>query len=206
MLTDKTVLLVGAHPDDIEIMCGGTMSKYLGHTEEVKSVIFAPCLEDPLNEGIIAEYQESMQLLGVQSHLSHDFPRDILEAYIQDIRDLLYTLKQTFNPDVIFCPSVNDLHQDHRAVASACQTIFRDSATLLRGEIVRSTVHFTPNLFVALDVDDFDMKIKLIKLYKTQARRSYFERRLVESIARFRGSQVSTHFAEAFEIWRMTDR
>lgn len=225
MLTDKRVLLVGAHPDDIEIMAGGTMSKYLGHTAEVRSVIFAPCLEDPLNEGILGEYQESMQLLGVQTHLSHTFPRDILEAYIQDVRDLLYKLKQAFEPDVIFCPSVNDLHQDHRAVASACQTIFRDSAWLIRGEIVRSTVHFTPNLFVILDEEDISDKLRLLDVYKTQLNRAssletykphpfagytgprtYFNQELVKSIARFRGCQVSTQWAEAFELWRMTDR
>lgn len=206
MITDKRVLLVGAHPDDIEVMCGGTLSKYRGKTSQVYSVIFAPCLEDPLNEGILEEYRASMNALEVKEAINHNFPRDILENSIQKIRDLLHDWKRFFKPDFIFCPSINDLHQDHRAVASACKTIFRDSATVLSGEIMRSTVHFTPNLYVILDEKALNDKLKLLELYKTQARRSYFKPEIVKGIAVLRGCQVSTLYAEAFEIWRMTDR
>ena len=206
MLKNKRVLLIGAHPDDIEVMCGGTISKYRGKTETVSSVIFAPCLEDPLNEGILEEYQASMKALEVEEVINHNFPRDILENSIQQIRDLLHAWKRSFNPDVIICPSINDLHQDHRAVASACKTIFRDSATLLSGEIMRSTIHFTPNLYVALSHEEMVAKLRLLNIYKTQTRRTYFTPEIVEAIARYRGCQVSTLYAEAFEIWRMTDR
>lgn len=200
------MLLVGAHPDDIEIGCGGTMAKYRNRTSSIKSIIFAPCLEDPLNNGILEEYEMSMNMLGVDEVLNYNYPRDILENYIQKVRDLLYGLKQSFKPDVIFCPSLNDLHQDHRAVAGACRTIFRDSATVLSYEIVRSTVYFMPNLYVSLSQADMIYKLKLLKNYKTQARRSYFKPELVKSIASYRGSQVIVQYAEAFEIWRMTDK
>ncbi len=227
MLKNKNVLLVGGHPDDIEVMCGGTLSKYQEKTSQVNSVIFAPCLEDPHNEGILQEYQNSMSSLGVYEAINHSFTRDILEQHIQEIRDILHHLQKRLQPDVVFCPSINDLHQDHRAVASACQTIFRDSATVLSGEVMRSTVHFTPNLYVALTSDHMASKVKLLSFYKTQidrvnetpklkleaesprvytGSRTYFTPEIVESMARYRGVQVSTLYAEAFEIWRMTDR
>jgi len=228
MLKNKRVLLIGAHPDDIEVMCGGTLNKYKDKTSQVRSIIFAPCLEDPFNEGIINEYQNSMSSVGVYESIHHDYPRDILENHIQDVRDHLHNLKESFDPEVVISPSINDLHQDHRAVASACKTIFRDSATVLNGEIMRSTVHFTPNLYVSLSYEEMVAKLRLLNFYKTQVgradgpppklkvkptsprvytgARSYFPPEIVEAIARYRGCQVSTLYAEAFEIWRMTDR
>lgn len=206
MLKKKRVLLVGSHPDDIEIGCGGTMSKYRGRTDIVNSVIFAPCLEDPFNKGILQEYKTSMSSLGVYEAINHEYPRDILENSIQDIRDILHDFKTSFKPDIVFCNSMKDLHQDHRAVASACKTIFRDTATVICYENTRSMVHFTPNLYVVLSDEQLKDKLKLLNIYKTQTRRIYLTPEIVESIARYRGCQVSTLYAEAFEVWRMTDR
>ena len=182
------------------------MSKYQGETDTVNSVIFAPCLEDPLNKGILLEYQNSMSSLGVYEAISHEYSRDILEVHIQDVRDILHDFKTSFKPDIIFCPSINDLHQDHRTVTSACKTIFRDTATVICYENTRSMIHFTPNLYVALSDEQLKDKLKLLNIYKTQTRRIYFTPEIVESIARYRGCQVSTLYAEAFEVWRMTDR
>lgn len=220
--------MVGAHPDDIEVMCGGTLSKYQDKTAQVRSIIFAPCLEDPHNEGIINEYQNAMGSLGVYESIHHDYARDVLEDHAQEIRDHLHDLKRSFDPEVVFSPSINDLHQDHRSVAMACRTIYRDTATVLSGEIMRSSVHFTPNLYVALTYENMVKKLRLLDYYKTQVgradgpapelkrtptsrrvytgARSYFTPEIVEAMARFRGCQASTLYAEAFEIWRMTDR
>lgn len=205
MLTDKIVLLVGAHPDDIEIGCGGTLSKYRGEMKDLSSVIFAPCLEDPLNRGILDEYHASMKRMGTTASFERRFARDVLEDSIQDIRDILHIHKESDPPDVVFCPSINDLHQDHRAVASACKTIFRDTATVLSYEVVRSTVDFLPNLYVGLGLADILEKQELMALYVTQKRRTYWNPRITSGVARYRGAQAGVTYAEAFEVWRMID-
>ena len=205
MLTDKIVLLVGAHPDDIEIGCGGTISKYRGKMKDLSSVIFAPCLEDPANEGILAEYHASMKRMGTTASLDHRYARDVLESNIQDIRDILHMIKESDPPDVVFCPSINDLHQDHRAVASACKTIFRDSSTLLSYEVVRSTVDFLPSLYVRLGLLEVIEKQELMALYVTQKRRTYWNPKLTSGTARYGGAQAGVTYAEAFEVWRMID-
>jgi len=202
MIKDKRVLLVGAHPDDIEIGCGGTLSKYKGQAEEVQSVIFAPCLEDPLNKGILEEYTASMEFLG-SSSMALRLPRDVLEDHIQVVRDCLHRFKVTYEPDVVFCPSVNDLHQDHRAVASACRTIFRDKSSILHYEVLRSTVHFNPNLYVELGAEDLENKLRLLNTYKSQMRRPYFSHKITEALAVSRGSQINSDLAEAFNAWRV---
>jgi len=205
LFENRKVLLVAAHPDDIESGCGGTIAKY-GKSDTFQSVVFAPCLEDPLNAGILQEFQNAMKVLGVRKTIRHNFPRDILEQYNQQIRDILHDLKEKFDPNIVLCPTVNDLHQDHRAIANCCLTIFRDSATLLTYELVRSTVGFTPNLYIVLSNNDLEKKLKALRCYRTQYRRVYFKPGIFKALARLRGSQINLEFAEAFEIMRMTDR
>ena len=144
-------------------------------------------------------------MLDVTKTINYDYPRDILEQHSQKIRDNLYELKMSFNPEVIFCPSLNDLHQDHRTVASCCLTIFRDTATLMTYELVRSTVYFTPTFYVSLSDDEMKAKLDVLACYKSQERRTYFKPYIFEAVAIYRGSQINHKYAEAFEILRMTD-
>ncbi len=204
LFNDKRILVVGAHPDDIEYGCGATIAKY-NKDAEIQSLVFAPCLEDPLNEGILKEYQKAMQILGVGEIANREMPRDTLQSYSQEIRDNLHNLKMKFNPDIVFCHSLGDLHQDHRIVANCCLTIFRDTSTILAYEITRSTNHFVPDLYVALSKEDLNKKLEALQCYKTQYRRTYFKPRIVRSLAKVRGVPINMKYAEAFEIMRMLD-
>jgi LmbE family N-acetylglucosaminyl deacetylase len=205
LFNNKRLLLVAAHPDDIESGCGGTVAKY-SECNTVHSIVFAPCLEDPLNAGVLEEFQRSMKVLGVKKTIRQNFARQVLEQSSPQIRNILYDVKSKFDPNIVFCPSLNDLHQDHRAVANCCHTIFRDSATLLAYEVVRSTVDFSPNLYVSLSDENMKRKLKALQCYKTQYRRGYFKPSVFKALARLRGSQVNVEFAEAFEIIRMVDK
>jgi len=198
----KKVLLVSPHPDDVECGCGGTIAK---HHEDYKfySVMFAPCTEDPLNKGILNEFNASMKVLKIKQVGRHDFPRNTLEFDVQKVRDILHSIRVEWKPDVVFCPSLYDLHQDHRVVAEACLTIFRDSATLLAYEIVRSTIDFKPTLFIQLSEKDIATKLEALLCYKTQQRRTYFKPNVFRALATFRGSQINSEYAEAFEVLRM---
>ncbi|UCH31490.1 MAG: PIG-L family deacetylase [Candidatus Bathyarchaeota archaeon] len=206
MLFDKKkILIVGAHPDDLEYGCGGTVAKY-GQNNDIRSLIFAPCLEDPQNAGILQEYLNAMQILGVRKIMKRNLPRDTLEDHSQEIRNALHDLKVKFNPRVVFCHSLSDIHQDHRAIADCCLTLFRDTATLLAYEITRSTRNFAPTLYVALSKEDMEKKLKALHCYKTQYRRTYFKSTIFKALARVRGTPINTTYAEAFEIMRMIDR
>lgn len=168
--------------------------------------MFAPCLEDPLNAGILQEFRAAMRDLGVEEAIENSFPRNILEQSRQQIRNILYNLKVSFDPQVVFCPPLTDLHQDHRNVAECCLTIFRDSATLLGYEVIRSTINFNPTLYIILNEDNLKRKLAILRHYKTQTRRSYFKPEIFRAQAIIRGSQIQTRYAEAFEVMRMTDR
>jgi len=198
----KKVLFVAAHPDDIESSCSGTIIK-CGESIEGYIVVFAPCLDDPLNAGILEEFKQAQALLGIKNLIVKNFRNQLLEQYSQQIRDILYEFRTTVKPEVVFCPSLNDLHQDHKAVAKACMTIFRDCTTLLAYEIVRSTVNFNPTLFVQLSKEIMEKKLDVLRCYKTQYRRTYFKPRIFRALATFRGSQINCEYAEAFEVLRM---
>lgn len=198
-------LFVGAHPDDIEHGCGGTISKYNAKCE-MHSIIFAPCLEDPLNAGILKEYKTAMKGLGVKKAVNKNMPRDSMELHSQEIRNTLFGLKREFGPEIVFCPSHSDLHQDHKVVADCCLTIFRDTATILAYEITRSLGSFCPDLFIALSEHDLATKLKALHCYKTQYRRSYFKPSTFKALAIIRGQQINARYAEAFEVMRMIEK
>jgi LmbE family N-acetylglucosaminyl deacetylase len=205
LFRNKKMLLVAAHPDDVESGCGGSVAKY-SKCSIVHSIVFAPCLEDPLNSGVLQERENALKILGVKKSIEHNFPRQVLEQNSDKIRNILYELKMKFDPQVVFCPSINDLHQDHRAVGNCCHTIFRDSATLLGYEVMRSTIDFHPVFYISLSDEDMKKKLEALRCYRTQYRRSYFKPSIFTALARFRGCQINCKFAEAFEIVRMTDR
>jgi N-acetylglucosamine malate deacetylase 1 len=205
LFSHNRILLAGPHPDDIEYGCGGTIAKY-SECNDVHSIIFAPCLEDPLNAGILEEYEKAMGLLGAKERMKLDLPRDSLELHSQEIRNILYDLKIRLDPQIVMCPSPSDLHQDHKVVGDCCLTVFRDTATLLAYEITRSTKDFMPTLYVQLSEEDMRKKLAALGFYKTQHRRSYFKPSAFRALAIVRGCQVNAKYAEAFEILRMICR
>lgn len=205
LFKNDKILLVGPHPDDIEYGCGGTVAKY-SKNNDVRSIVFAPCLEDPLNAGILEEHEKAMRILGAKEILKEELPRDNLELHTQQMRNILYDLKMKLDPDLVICPSLGDLHQDHKAVGNCCLTVFRDTATLFAYEITRSTKDFNPSLFVQLSEENLQKKLEALRCYKTQYRRSYFRPSAFKALAIVRGCQVNVKYAEAFEIMRMIDK
>jgi len=201
MFQNKRILLVEAHPDDIVWGCGGAIARFR-NKNQFMSVTFASCTEDPLNKGILDENIKALNLLGVSNIRQNGLPRRTLFLHAQEIRDILYKLKLEYNPDVVFCTSPNDMHQDHSLLGECCRTIFRDSASILAYPILRSLNNFNPLCFVALSKKEIKVKLKALSMFKTQYRRPYFKRKVILSEATYYGTQVNAEYAEAFEVLR----
>lgn len=200
------ILLVSAHPDDAEVGCAGTVIKLKQMFKwcRIWSIYFCPCSKDPINEGNLDDWRRAMKVLGTERNIEEMFPVDILEQYKQNVRDILHKIKVKFTPDLVFCPSLHDLHQDHRTVAECCFTIFRDSSTILGYEIPRSSGLFKPNLYVTLDEHQVKGKLEVLAEWKSQfrARPHFFSTEKFISTLRHRGTYVKAEYAEAFElIW-----
>lgn len=198
------ILIVDAHPDDGESAVGGAMVRFAREGHEVKSIYFVPCTEDPRNIGHIEDHLKVSKMLGVKEVIPFEFSRNYAEMHKQEIRDALWKLRELWEPDIVFCPTVHDFHQDHRAIAECCFTIFRDTSTILCYEVLRSsTPEFKPNYFIVLQEIDARKKLRALDLYKSQikARPYASDKKKYEAHMRMRGAQARTTWAEAFELY-----
>lgn len=194
---------MSAHPDDAEVSCGGTINRLRTPENEIWSIYFCPCTEDPKNKGHLKDHQRACKLLGIDKVIEEAFFVNRLEEYKQEVRDILYKFREEYNPDLVLCPSIHDLHQDHKTVAECCLAIFRDTSTILGFEVLRGIgPKFTPILYVILTHLDVEKKIEAIKCYKSQLRgRPYFftvENFLAQM--KMRGVQAKSDWAEVYEL------
>lgn len=195
------ILCIGAHSDDIEIGCGGTILKLI---EEYGSPIFY-WLVLSANERRKREAEESANafLAGAKGKtiVIKEF-RDGFFPYIGGkIKEYFERLKREIDPDLIFTHYRLDLHQDHRLVSNLTWNTFRDNL-ILEYEIPKYDGDFgSPNVFVHLDKGICKRKSKhILNIFKTQAANQWFAEDTFLSILRLRGieSNAPTKYAEAF--------
>jgi len=199
------VLLVSAHPDDIEINCGGTIYRLWKRGDEIQSIYMCPCSEDPKNTGHLEDHAVVVKNLGIDKLIGYNFQRRYLEYHKQDVRDILWSIKKQYKPELVICPSPHDFHQDHQALSECCMTIFRDSCSILGFESLRSsTDEFRANIFVILDAEDVIKKEEALRGYKIllKTRQYFYKPELYLDRSRMRGSQVLVDYAEAYELMR----
>jgi LmbE family N-acetylglucosaminyl deacetylase len=195
------VLCLGAHSDDIEIGCGGTILK-LG---EERSDIVVHWIVFSSSEKRKLEAEESAHafLKGVndQRVTVLNF-RDGFFPYIGDeIKMYFEELKHKVSPDLIFTHYRSDLHQDHRAIADLTWNTFRDHL-ILEYEIPKYDGDLgCPNVFVHLTHSTCDLKIKyILKHFESQRDNQWFGEETFRSLLRIRGleSNAPDKYAEAF--------
>ena len=199
------VLVVEAHPDDGVVGCGGTVCKLLEASHEVRMIYFCPCDEDPKNEGHLEDHSRALRILGLPELRGYKIPRDVAEEHKQEIRDILWKIKEEYNPQLVLCPSPHDFHQDHRAVGDCCLTIFRDTSTVLGFHTWRSSSHeFRANLFVGLTEEHVDVKLRALSQYASQLanRSKSFKLEVFRAGMVARGHHILEPYAEAYEfLW-----
>jgi LmbE family N-acetylglucosaminyl deacetylase len=195
------ILCIGAHSDDIEIGCGGTILKLI---EAYKSTMFYWVVLSS-NEKRKKEAEESANAFltnAKRRRIVIKGFRDGFFPYIgSDIKEYFEGLKREVNPDLIFTHYRLDLHQDHRLVSDLTWNTFRDHL-ILEYEIPKYDGDLgSPNFFVHLDKDICEKKIEyILNIFKTQAENQWFAEETFLSLLRLRGieSNAPTKYAEAF--------
>ena len=120
-----------------------------------------------------------------------------MRPYLAD----LIKLRESLRPDVVLCPSLQDIHQDHATVAREALRAFKRQ-TILCYEEPWNNIAFSTNAFERLDEEILDTKMKALECYESQKKRAYFTQDMMRSLAITRGCQLEGGYAEAFEVVR----
>jgi N-acetylglucosamine malate deacetylase 1 len=199
----KSVLFLGAHPDDIELGCGALLH-HIAKCTDVLCVTLSDNQKNPDLQNVKNEHFESMAVLGVPqekiifgpftTRVFHDSRQEILEYFLK--------LRREFGPDLIFVHSKQDVHQDHNTMTDEALRAFRGS-TILGFDVVRSSYGFFPHFLAEVNEEDVNKKIEALSKYETYRDRYYFNSELTRSIMVRHGALAERPFAEGFDILRV---
>jgi LmbE family N-acetylglucosaminyl deacetylase len=198
------ILAVGAHPDDIEFGCGGTLLKYsmCGHNIFPLVLTKGNVGGDP--EVRAREQKNAADFMGAKEVFWGDFE----DTQLIDSRETILKIEEVMravSPDIMFLNYYDDVHQDHRAAAQAGISASRYVKEVLFYE-VPTTQRFDPDIFVDI-MDILAKKMELIKKHASQVDRTRVNNlsivESVQSCANFRGYQGRVKFAEGFKALRV---
>ena len=195
------VLCVGAHCDDIEIGCGGTILTLTRVVPRltIHWVVFSATPEREHE----ARTSARAFLAGAADTTIHIYHlRDGFFPYQgQEAKECFEGLKQTINPAVIFTHYQHDRHQDHRMISELTWNTFRNHL-ILEYEIPKYDGDFgSPNVFLPISTEIRQTKIEyLLEFFPTQRHKPWFSADLFSALLRLRGMEANspTHYAEAF--------
>ncbi len=204
MFQSNAILAVGAHPDDIELGCGGTLYKAVQRNKRVIAVFLTKGEKSGSAEVRAKESTEALRVLGVSDVFFEDFP----DAQIPDSFEAIQCLEKyaiKYKPDVVLAHTVNDMHQDHRCVGWLVLSAFRDTPKILAYETPRvRPASFMPTYFVDI-TGCLEKKWAALQCHASQKAKRYLAYESTVSLASFRGSQVGVKEAEAFEVVKFVE-
>lgn len=208
------ILAVGAHLDDIEIACGGTLAKAVETGHKVKVLIMSKSgytnkegQVQRSSEVAVIEGLSALHVLGIQDIDMLDFnTKDI--PFTSNVVNPIDVCIDSFNPDIIFTHHPFDTHQAHVGVSNATIAAARRRNTVFFYEPItpsgRSYVAFKPQLYIDIE-NTIDKKIASLREHKSEYNKFGAEDWVtgVKCRCGFRGYEIGKKFAEAFEVLRI---
>src|SRR5947207_8107730 len=197
----KRVLCLGAHSDDIEIGCGGTVLQMLEQSKSLEFYWLVLCA----NPERTMEAKRSASAFLVRARKKTIVVKPFRDGFLpylgSPVKQCFEELKKVFTPDIIFTHCRRDLHQDHRLVCELTWNTFRDHF-ILEYEVPKYDADLrSPNLFVSVSDEMCGQKIaRLLELFESQRERRWFTEDVFRSVLRLRGMECNspTRYAEAF--------
>jgi len=195
------LLCLGAHCDDIEIGCGGTILKLIatGRRAEVYWVVFSS--DEQRKAEALKSAHTFLENVPVTKVVIHALRDGFFPYHSAELKEGFEQLKTEFSPDMILTHYRHDLHQDHRLVSELTWNTFRNHL-ILEYEIPKYDGDFgSPNLFVLLDESLCCRKIDyILDAFYSQRDKHWFSRELFSSILRLRGMEANapSGYAEGF--------
>ena len=222
----KKILILSPHADDEVLGCGGTISKYSKKGHDIYVLVLTNA-----NKGAPEIYStKQISLIRKESKLANNFigtkklffenlPALSLNQYpIYKISNIIKKYISNIQPEIIFIPSINDIHEDHKIIFKAAKVATRmnkksNLKKILSYEVLSETEwnenekSFSPNYFVRLNKSHINNKIKAFLKYKSQVKKFPHprSREVILNLSKIRGSQVFSEYAEAFRVEKILD-
>jgi LmbE family N-acetylglucosaminyl deacetylase len=193
----RSVVALGAHPDDIEIAAGGLLlSLPAGVTVHYVLATGVPARQEEARAAATAFLAHG----SVEFHL-HDLPDGRLPAHWNATKEIVEAAARLGTPDLVLAPSTDDAHQDHRLLGSLASTAFRDSLVMhyeipkWDGDLSRRST------YVPLTVEQGRRKVALLhEHFPSQKARDWWDDEVFLGLARIRGMECRAHYAEAYTV------
>jgi LmbE family N-acetylglucosaminyl deacetylase len=202
----RSLVAVGAHPDDIEIAAGGLLLSLAAASPGVR-VHYVLCTGATERH---AEARAAAAAFLPQAEISfalHQLPDGRLPAHWDAVKEILHEAATVLAPDLVICPAPNDAHQDHRLLAELTPTVFRDQLVLhyeipkWDGDLSRR------NLYVPLPDEVARRKVELLHAsFPSQKARDWWDDDVFLGLARLRGMECRSRYAEAFDCTKAAVR
>jgi LmbE family N-acetylglucosaminyl deacetylase len=180
------ILAIGAHPDDIELGCGGVVLKAVreGHNVYMYTLTRGAASGDPQER--TQELVTSARYIGIKRLWIDNFDDTKLTIGSELINSIEDYITES-HADVVFTHSLFDIHHDHKAIAASVLEAGRFVPNILAYEIPL-TKDFKPQVFYDIS-DVVEEKVKLIKLFKSQRDKIYLKANAIRGLAEYRALQ-----------------
>ena len=198
----RVVLAVGAHPDDVELGCAGTLVLHKMKGDRVYVLVLTKGEASGDAEVRENECRRAAEILNVDRL----FFGDLKDTRVGDGRETIDEIEKVVDevkPDIIYAPVCKDTHQDHRNTGHAAMSAGRRCKMILLYEGASTQRDFYPQVFVDIG-QSFEMKLKATRVFGSQLsghNGGYAKAvKAIEGLAKYRGYQAGVEVAEAFEI------
>ncbi len=199
------ILAIGAHPDDIELGCGGLLlkaSRQDHHNIFMYTLTRGGASGDP--EERTKELIQSAKSIGAKRLWIDNFEDTKLSLSSDLINHIEFFIKKA-DPDIVLTHSLGDTHHDHRAIAASTMEAGRFVPNILAYEIP-VTRDFKPQVYYDIS-DVIDDKIELINIFMSQRSKSFLQSNAIRGLAQYRALQSrfdnTVSCVEAFEVQKL---
>jgi LmbE family N-acetylglucosaminyl deacetylase len=204
----ERVMILAPHTDDGEFGCGGTIARLLEEGSEVFYTAFSVC-EQSVPHGfkqdeLERELMAATYTLGIpeKNVIVRRYPVRRFPDFRQDILQDILEVKKEVNPELIFMPCMEDIHQDHQVIAAEGVRAYKNHSIVCY-EMPWNNLTISTSSFVVLEERHVQKKLAALSCYKTQTFRQYANEEFIRALARTRGAQIGQRYAEVFQLLRL---
>jgi LmbE family N-acetylglucosaminyl deacetylase len=203
----RSLIALGAHPDDIEIAAGGLLLTLAAANPGIR--VHYVLWTGSADRQAEAQAAAAAFLPGAELTFAlHDLPDSRLPAHWNATKDIMHEAAVVLpGAELVICPARNDAHQDHRLLAELAPTVFR-AQLVLHYEIPKWDGDLAQrNIYLPLADEVARLKVELLhESFPSQKARDWWDDEVFLGLARLRGMECRSRYAEAYDCTKASLR